>query len=355
VPLLVFAAAGIGAVTFRLPYYAISPGEAIDVSGLVQVVDGPSHDPDGQIYLTTVRLRQVSMLEAVTGWLDPSIDVVAQEVVVPPQVPTRDLSEFNLQLMDVSKQTALGVALESLGVDAITGGGAVVVSVLPGTPAEGALEAGDVVTEVDGEPVSLHYEVVRAVAERRPGDTVSLTYRRDGEDGDRTAEVTLASRGAEPDASGTTTPHDVPDAEQPPLLGVTLRTEDLEFDFPIDVEIASERIGGPSAGLAFTLEVLDLLTEGELTGGRRIAATGTIELDGSVGPVGGVAQKTVAVGRQDIELFLVPSASYEVALEVARGNGVRVEPVDDLDDALAVLEGVGGAGLGEPVGGLGRT
>ena len=109
------------------------------------------------------------------------------------------------------------------------------------------------------------------------------------------------------------------------------------------MELDSEDIGGPSAGLAFTLQVLDTLTPGELTGGHRVAATGTIDLGGRVGLVGGVRQKTLSVKDAGIDLFLVPSGELEEARAVA-GDDMRVEPVDTLDDALAVLATVGGNG-----------
>jgi Lon-like protease len=351
---VVFALTGLGAVSLPIPYFAISPGSAVDVSGLVEVVDGERFEPEGQIYLTTVRLQHVTLMEAVTGWLDPRVEVVEQEVVLPPQVPTTELDDFNLQQMATSKETALGVAFEALGADAIQGGGAEVVSTLEGSPAEGVLEAGDVIVAVENEEIELHHQLVRIVGDREPGDEISLTYRRDGEGEARTARITLTSAGElldrrEP-APSTPVPHPTgEDQRNRPVLGVTLQTLDLTFDFPLEVRIASERIGGPSAGLAFTLEVLDVLTDGELTGGQRVAATGTIELDGSVGPVGGVAQKTSAVEREGIELFLVPSEGFEAAMSVA-GDGLRVEAVEDLDDALRILESIGGDPVRAPAG-----
>jgi Lon-like protease len=339
VPLVVFALCGVGASTVKIPYYAISPGSAIDVSGLVEVVDAPSFEPEGQIFLTTVRLRQVTLLEAITGWLDPAVDVVEQAIVLPPTVPSAELRDFNLQLMDTSKQTALGVALRQLGIDTIRGDGAEVVTVLDGTPAAGLLEPGDLIVAVADDAIDLHDEVVSLLRSRRPGEVVTLTVEPDGGGDRREVEVTLAARD---------------DAPGRGFLGVTLRTRELRFEFPFVVNIASDRIGGPSAGLAFTLEVLDVLTEGELTGGRRIAATGTIELDGSVGSVGGVGQKTVAVQRQGVELFLVPSDSYELALRFA-DDGLQVEAVDTLDDALRILEAFGGDRLTAELGGADQT
>jgi PDZ domain-containing protein len=132
-----------------------------------------------------------------------------------------------------------------------------------------------------------------------------------------------------------------PDAAGRPFLGVALETRDFSLDFPFDVSIDSEDIGGPSAGLAFTLEVIDRLTEGELTGGMSVAATGEIGLDGRIGAIGGAAQKGVAVEDAGIRLFLVPRANLEQATRETSGD-LRVEPVDTLEDALRVLEEAGG-------------
>jgi PDZ domain-containing protein len=327
--LAALAGVAIVATSIRLPYYAISPGNAVATASLVSVEGAPSYRPDGSVYLTTVSLQQVTPLQAALGWLDPETDVVKEAVVVPRQVGRDGLRQFNLQQMDTSKEQALGVAFEHLGYDVVKGDGAEVVDVRPGTPADGKLSTGDVVVAVDDQPVARHDQLVRAVAAHHPGDGLRLSVVAPAGGEARTVEVTVGAHPA--DASRA-------------FLGVVLRTRNIRFQFPFDVKIGSDRIGGPSAGLAFTLEVLDLLTPGELTGGRRVAATGTIELDGSVGDVGGVAQKTAAVRAAGIKLFLVPRGEYEEARRRA-GSGVRVEAVDNLDDALRVLASVGGNGL----------
>ena len=329
-----------GAALFTIPYYAIAPGTAIDVRGLVDVEEGPEFAPDAGIHLTTVSLRRVTLLEALQGWLDPDVDVVEREVIAPPEVGDRELRDFNLELMADSKQKALGVAFEALGYeDAVSGSGAAVVQVLPGAPADGVLSPGDTIVAVDGEAVTVDYEAVRALGEREPGDAVTLGIQPEAGE-PRDIEVTL---GENPDVAGR------------PFLGVTLQTSDLTFDFPYEVDLESDRIGGPSAGLAFTLEIIDILTEGELTGGRRVAVTGTIELDGSVGEVGGVVQKTAAVEDAGIDLFLVPAGELAAAREAA-GDGLRVEAVETIDDALRILaELTGGNGLALPAEGIGTA
>lgn len=317
----------VGATTIRIPYYAIAPGSAIAVPPLVRVVEGPSYPPKGRILLTTVSLGQTTLLEALEGWLNPSVDVVDQDVVVPPNTNRDQFREQNLQAMDISKQTALGVAFEHLGFDAITGKGATIVEVLEGEPAHGKLVPGDVITAVDGVPVEVSPTAVDLVGRRAPGETVRLGVRSaTGEV--RELDVRLGRR---------------PDGGNRGFLGVTMQTAEPAFSFPYEVEIASDRIGGPSAGLAFTLEILDVLTPGELTGGLDVATTGTIELDGTVGVVGGVAQKTAAVRDAGADLFLVPTS--EVAQARRHAGDLRVEGVATLEDALRILASLGGNGL----------
>lgn len=338
VPLGFLAVAVVGAAFVSVPYYAISPGAAIDVGPLVHVDDGPEFAPEGDILLTTVSLRPVTAFEALRGWLDPATEVVPSEQIDSDNVGDDELRQLNLQLMDQSKQAAQGVAFEALGFDAIQASGASVIAIVPGTPAEGSLDEGETIVAIDDNQVRFREDVVELLGHRLPGDEVTLTVTSGKEDVEREEVVTLGSN---------------PDQPSQAFLGVGVETR-VEFEFPYQVDIESERIGGPSAGLAFTLGLLDLLTEGELTGGRKVAATGTMELDGSVGPVGGVAQKAVAVEEAGADLFLVPATELAVARSLV-GDDLRVEAVATLDDALRVLAGLGGNGLALPTPGDGSA
>ncbi|MBW8827017.1 MAG: PDZ domain-containing protein [Acidobacteria bacterium] len=314
----------------RIPYYAIAPGEVLATPDLVKVVDGPSYQPKGSVSLVTVFQAHVTPFDAVRGWLDPDVDVYRQKEIIPPHTSPKQVQKANLQMMATSKESALGVAFEKLGYDAIKGDGAELAQIVKGSPADRAgLKVGDLITAVGPTPVQIHIDAVHALGSRKPGDTVTLTVVSKATGQPRQVSAVLAAQA-----------HD----KSKPLLGVVLRTKNLHFDFPYDVKVASEQIGGPSAGLAYTLEVLDVLTPGEITGGRAVAATGTIELDGSVGEIGGIVQKTAAVSSAGIKLFLVPRGEYEQAKAHAR-HGLRVEPVDNLDDALRALATVGGNGL----------
>jgi PDZ domain-containing protein len=182
---------------------------------------------------------------------------------------------------------------------------------------------------VDGTPVTLWEEVVSAVGQHQPGDEVTFSVERGGEG--PAEELTVAVGSYSPDQ---------PDR---PIVGIVGTTRDLAVDLPFDVSIDAEDVGGPSAGLAFTLSVLDILTPGDLTGGSSVAATGTIAFDGSVGPIGGIEQKTVAAREAGVDLFLVPLAEVDQARSGA--GSMQVVGVEDLEDALAALDDVGGNAL----------
>lgn len=321
------------AIVIEIPYYAVAPGTARQVNDLIAVPADRAITPEGRVLLATVAVRRVSTLEALQGWLDPDTSVVPESRVLG-DGGRRDFTRENRELMDDSKDVAVLVALRRLGFPvAEQGRGAVVIEVRPGSPAAGRLVAGDVVTAVDGTPTPLTQSLVDAIAARPPGEEVRLTV--EGIAGAvREQQVVVgAAPGAPPTAGG--------------FLGVTLRTRERTFDMPFDVTIDSGRIGGPSAGLAFTLGLLDALTRGELTGGARVAVTGTIQLDGSVGDVGGVTQKTAAVRAAGADYFLVPPGEFEEA-QARAGSSLKVRRVATLDEAIAALRDLGGDGLPPP-------
>lgn len=307
-----------------LPYYAIAPGSARQVDDLIAVPEDRAFPPRGDVLLTTVAIGKVTPLEAFNGWRDPEIDVKSEEELFGP-VDADDFQQQNVQMMETSREAASIVALRHLGYDVpARGEGAFVQGVLEGSPAAGKLTTGDVIIGVDGRAVTLADDAVAAIRGHQPGDTVLLDV--EAADGGRRTESIVTE--ADPETGG-------------PRVGVQLATKGLRFDMPFDVRIDSANIGGPSAGLAFTLGVIDVLTEGELTGGRKVAVTGTIELDGRVGDVGGVVQKTAAVRRAGATLFLVPPGEFAQAQAHANGK-VKVVQVSTLAEALAALQANGG-------------
>jgi PDZ domain-containing protein len=203
--------------------------------------------------------------------------------------------------------------------------GAAVTDVQKGAPANGKLEVGDVITAVDGQPVTLAEQVGPAVRGRPPGQPVTFTVDRNG----APVQVTVGTRAAEGGA-----------CPGRPQIGVATRTRDEKFDFPVDVKIDTGKISGPSAGLAFTLTIIDELTPGDLTDAKKVAVTGTIDPGGAVGPIGGVEQKAVTADRAGAKLFLVPMAELKDAR--ARAGDMKVVGIRTLDDALDELTKFGG-------------
>jgi PDZ domain-containing protein len=314
----------IAAAVVQVPYYLLAPGSTRGTEGLVSVDGAPSYQSDGEIDFTTVSVKKATALQALVGWLDPTVSVVSENQILGGQTQDEN-RDRNLQEMADSKEIATAVALKSLGYQVDEqGSGALIVNVVNDTPAASALQPGDVVVSADGQPIQLSSELVDVIGAHQPGEVVSLGVQRSPDQTD-TVDVQLVAR---------------PDDPNKAMLGVSLETFRLRYQFPFNVQIDSGAVGGPSAGLAFTLGVMDVLTPGSLTGGQHIATTGTMDSSGAVGPVGGVQQKTVSVRRAGATLFLVPSSEYDEAKKYA--GDMRVESVDTIDDALRVLSSIGG-------------
>ena len=327
--LVAVAGALLAAFTVHLPYYEFRPGSARPVAPLVRVDDAEAFPPASDIAFTTVSLRQSTLATRIWAWFDDDVEVVDEEVILGDRSPSEN-RQFNLQLMDTSKQEAIRVALTALGYDVpVSIDGVVVVQVVEGTAAVDALEVGDTIVSIDGEPLDELEDVSTVMEGKRPGETVELVV----EPPDRSTQETISVvLGADPD-----------DADRG-IIGVSLQPRAPQYRYPIDIDIDSGNVGGPSAGLAFSLGVIDVLTPGELTGGERVAVTGTIDGRGVVGPVGGVAQKTAVAIDEGYDVMLVPSSEVEEVRKRA-GDRVQVIPVDTLQDALEALESLGGSGV----------
>jgi PDZ domain-containing protein len=228
--------------------------------------------------------------------------------------------------MTQSKSTAELVALQYLGYDVFDTTGAGIKSVVDGSPAQGLLNAGDTIVAINGTAVTSATGATSLLRTTTPGQSVTLRVESDkGETRDET--IVLGTR---------------PDGETHGYVGVGLEDRIHQKDpLPIEMSIDSGRVGGDSAGLAFTLSIIDELTPGELTGGHRIAVTGTMQTDGTVGPIGGVRQKVAAARKAKAELMLVPVENYDEAIAKA-GTSIKVLAVKDLAAALAALTDFGG-------------
>jgi len=311
----------------RLPYVLIAPGNAQSVERVVKVEGAPTFPHRGRLLLLTVSVsgERPNLFTYLSGYFDENTDVVPEDEVLQGKTREEDQRLNKLEMAD-SQMTAKRVALERLGYTVpATGTGAAVIAVQKGAPADGKLRVGDVITAIDGQPVTLSEELGRAIRTRPPGQPVTFTVDRDG----KPTEVTVATRAAERGAC--------PGRAE---IGVVTRTRNEKFDFPVDVKIDTGRISGPSAGLAFTLTIIDDLTPGDLTGGKKVAVTGTIQPGGAVGPIGGVQQKAVTADRAGAKLFLVPMPELKDAR--SRAGDLKVVGIRTLDDALTELAKAGG-------------
>jgi PDZ domain-containing protein len=305
-------------------------GTAADQDGtqvpLIKVDGAETYETGGALDLTTVQVvgnreRTPSWFELALAWLDRSRAVVPLESVFPEGVTTEQRDERNATLMVDSQHEATAAALNELGYD--TGAEVVVQDTVDDLPADGVLEPDDVITAIDGSPVTSAKQLKSAIQEAE-GATVRLTVQRAG--AEQTVELT-----PEEHTEGDTTTW---------LIGVSLRTD---YDFPIDVTIQLDNVGGPSAGMMFALGIIDTLTPGELNGGKEVAGTGTIEADGTVGPIGGIRQKLYGARDAGADYFLAPESNCdEVVGHVP--YGLTVISTATLDDSLAALEVIADGG-----------
>ena len=323
--LILFAITAFLLVTFiRLPYFAFRPGSVNALSTRVIVTQGERFEPKGEIYFTTVRQDStVNGWEFIRGSFDDSVLIIDEKAVLGDRDRDENM-QLNMDLMRASKSAAEAVALSYLGFESrkATGVGMALVD----GPAKNLLTTDDVITAVAGKKVFDVNDLVTEIRLYKPGDQVIFDV--EGIDGENSRKVTIKLGSRDDDSEAA-------------FLGIAPQTryEDIE-DLPVDVQVNTGKIGGNSAGLALTLAIIDVLTPGELTGGVRVATTGTIDLNGQVGPIGGIVQKVIAARDADIDLFLVPLDELSQALPHA--GSMRVEGVADLEGALVVLAEMGG-------------
>lgn len=306
---------------------ALKPGSARPTDDRVTVVDLDVFEPEGEILFTTVAIDdQVTISDWVRSETDDAVELRAREDVFGTRTASEQ-RERNLQLMQASKDSAVVAALEHLGVEAVVESGVGFNEVLAEGPSAGLLEVGDIIVAIDDELITGLQSLLDVLEAREPGTEVTLELENAETGALRSQVVTL---GAHPD-----------EERQGGFIGiadVTVRAVDA--DLPFDLAIDSGSIGGPSAGLAFTLTLIDLLTPGELTGGNRVAVTGTISPGGQVGNVGGVAQKAAAAESEGVAVFIVPIDS--VADAESTTDDLTIVGVETLDEALAALAELGG-------------
>ena len=314
------------------PYAVNTPGPTRDVLGevdgepLVEVSGAETYPSSGELRLTTISGSggpgyPAYLVDVLRGWASRHSLVRPVEQVYPQDVTREELDESNAGAMVSSQENATVAALTELGYEVPAT--LVVAGTVEGTDAEGRLEEGDVLTALDGEALADYQTLVSRLADVEPGDTVRLTVTRHGE----SVEVPVVTSEREDGGA---------------QIGVFI---DPSFDMPVDVDITIEGIGGPSAGMMFALGIVDLLTPEDEADGEVVAGTGTIDVTGEVGTIGGIRQKLAGSARDGARWFLAPEGNCDEVVGY-EPDGLRVVPVATLGDARDALVAIG-AGEGD--------
>lgn len=311
-----------------VPFVRLAPGPLFDVLSdvdgepVITVEGAKVHPTTGQLDMTTVSERggpygHLTLFEAFTGLIDKNVVVVPSSLLYPPDTTGDDAEQRSAAQFDDSQEKARIAALRELG-EPVTSS-PWVVEVSEDSPAQGILEHGDIVLSVNGRAVEDPAQMARIIRRAGPGATVDMDIRR-GEQ-ESTVQVVTAANPDNPDKG---------------FLGVTLG---VIADSPVVVDINLDDVGGPSAGLIFSLGIVDKLSPEDLIGDRLIAGTGTMDYDGKVGPIGGIAQKMAAAAGAGAELFLAPVDNCD-EVRTSTPEGLEVVGVRSLSQAVEVLEGL---------------
>jgi Lon-like protease len=314
--LLLPLTAALAAVTIYLPYYSLGPGPAKAVQPLIRFDDRPRYESEGSFVLTSVRFDQLTAYGVVAAWLDPDVSVVPRSDLFAPGETAEQERERSISQMDQSKLDAAYVVLEELtDYPREHGDGVLIESVVQGCAADGELFPGDVVQAIEGTEVDDVGDARRTIRAAASGARLTFDVTVDGEP--ETVSLVREPCGG----------------SERPLVGVSM----IE-SFPFEVRIQSGAIGGPSAGLAWALALYDLLTPGDLTGGRRIASSGQLGIDGTVYAIGGAGDKIIAAENAGATVLMLPGSNVEEARAVGESE-IELVPVDTFGEALAYLQG----------------
>jgi Lon-like protease len=317
VVLAVVAAVAGGLYVIPSDHYLVLPDRARPADPLVRVPGEKKGEESGGIYMVDVLVRKASILERIFPGIEEGSSLVPAEQVNPVGVSDEQRRQSSLNEMSRSQQIAAAVALRSLGRKVtIQPNGVEVTLIRPGFPADGKLEIGDVIVRANGAGTRTTEELTNIMRQVEPGKAVRLVLDR----GDGREEVTVATRG---------------DPEDPrrAVFGVQIQ-QSADIELPVAVKIEAGNIGGPSAGLAFALDIVDELG-GDLDHGKTVVATGAIQLDGKVDAIGGIQQKTIGARQAGADLFLVPDANASEARRYA--DGMRIVAVSNFKEALTTL------------------
>ncbi|WP_432985865.1 YlbL family protein [Dactylosporangium sp. CA-233914] len=310
------------ATVVKVPYVEMGPGPTYDTLGtdtgkpgghpIISVEGADATKSKGQLRMTTVSVQpNMTLLDAMIGWWEKDRAVVPRELIYPPDRTEQQVDEDNARDFQQSQSSAETVALRKLGYPVMVTVG----KVTAGFPAEGKLQQDDVIKSVDGTAVDSPDKLTELVRGKPAGTTHALEIVRGGQ----TQTVEVATKAGD---------------DGNPRLGVTVTTSQPH---PFKLTIQLDRIGGPSAGLMFTLGIIDTIKPEDLTGGMIIAGTGTIDDAGNVGPIGGIPQKLVAAKAAGAKVFLTPASNCAEAMDNPQ-SGLPLIKINNIDDALTALD-----------------
>lgn len=315
----------IGLAFFAAPavgYVALVPGPTFNTLGtsggkpLISITGAPTSTSQGQLRMLTVgEIDKINVWQVLRGWFDPNTAIVPKETVIPPGESQKQVDQQNTDDFRQSQSSAITSALRYEGYPVKL----IIAKVTAGDPADGHLRAGDVITTVNGKKVLSSADLVGAVQAKPAGTTLAIGYLRNGVAG--TTDITTGKG-----------------SDGRPQLGVTINQTQPS---PLKVSFTLENVGGPSAGLMFTLGIIDKLDPADLTGGKVIAGTGTIDDDGNVGEIGGIQQKMVGAYDAGARYFLAPAGNCGEALQ-RPVKGLEMIKVSNLTDALTALQDLRG-------------
>ncbi len=308
-----------------MPYVVMSPGVTENTLGtfngskVIKISGHKTYPTSGHLDLTTVSVTSPDynprLSDILSAWWSPKQIVLPRDVVYPPDQSAKDVEQQNETDMRDSQDDAIAAGLGQAGIASVS---VTVDSVLEGAPAHGVLQKGDQIVSVNGEETGGRDAVIAATSSLPPGSEVSVGIVRDG----KSETVNMTTEAS-------------PDDESKSQIGVTLG-ETVDPPFDVNIKLGQE-IGGPSAGLMFSLAIYDLITPGELTGGRFIAGTGTITADGNVGVIGGIQQKIAGAYQSGATVFLVPDGDCAEAAKSDLVDDIQLVRVATLDDAVTAL------------------
>ncbi|WP_085992489.1 SepM family pheromone-processing serine protease [Oceanobacillus senegalensis] len=313
--------------SYQLPYYIQRPGGADALDPIVNVSGG--HSSEGDMHLVTVSGIQATPIQYALAKILPHNEILPLEEVFPEGISQKEYMEAQLQVMENSQEAATVVAFEASNSEiTIDYNGVYVVSVLKGMPADGILQTGDRIIGIDGTQIEQADDLINYVDKKEANDVITLEVVRDEQH--LTKDIMLEEFDSMNGKVG---------------VGISLVT-DRDVTVEPSVEFSSGNIGGPSAGLMFSLEIFDQLTGGDLTKGYQIAGTGEIDYNGNVYRIGGIDKKVVAADREGIDIFFAPNeggaegSNYEIAVQTAEqiNTDMKIIPVDTFDEALEYLQ-----------------